>query len=348
MKWIIALNLLKLQLIFAFNVSPNPNLVFQNPHKGSRPSYFGFSLNLRKTHILIGAPRANSTLSTQKNVVEPGMIYRCTYDENCNAFILDTATGSVYNESDANNLRANQFLGFSMDGHETENDTFVACVPKRVSYRANEISMVGVCYFTNDTKDLAPKNIFKVLTWKNINAQTAENGFSVHVPDDKNEFITGCPNWGSVKTPELGSLIKYDFNLVKNSTKDNPYQGVVADIPTIANTSYFGYAVTSGKFLLPNDLKLFYAVSAPRADNNSYVMIFPGIVPNLMENSLKLIEEQQFSYFGYAIVCDDFNNDGRPDLAVSAPFYSENNSFENGAVYVYLNNATDVRNLSLH
>lgn len=43
-------------------------------------------------------------------------------------------------------------------------------------------------------------------------------------------------------------------------------------------------------------------------------------------------------YFGYAVVCEDFNNDGFTDIAVSAPFNSRGgSSFETGAVYVHRN-----------
>lgn len=43
-------------------------------------------------------------------------------------------------------------------------------------------------------------------------------------------------------------------------------------------------------------------------------------------------------YFGYALVAEDFDNDGFTDLAIAAPFHSKGgDSFENGAVYIYQN-----------
>lgn len=47
---------------------------------------------------------------------------------------------------------------------------------------------------------------------------------------------------------------------------------------------------------------------------------------------------QQFGeYFGYSLLSEDFNGDGLPDLAVAAPLYSVPGSYENGAVYIFLN-----------
>lgn len=44
-------------------------------------------------------------------------------------------------------------------------------------------------------------------------------------------------------------------------------------------------------------------------------------------------------YFGYALVAEDFDNDGYTDLAISAPFHSYGDEgFDNGAVYIYKNN----------
>lgn len=42
-------------------------------------------------------------------------------------------------------------------------------------------------------------------------------------------------------------------------------------------------------------------------------------------------------YFGYSLVTEDFDGDGFPDLAIGAPFNSNDGSYENGAVYVFKN-----------
>lgn len=42
-------------------------------------------------------------------------------------------------------------------------------------------------------------------------------------------------------------------------------------------------------------------------------------------------------YFGYSVLTDDLNGDGLTDVVVSAPQYSINAMFDNGAIYVFLN-----------
>lgn len=57
---------------------------------------------------------------------------------------------------------------------------------------------------------------------------------------------------------------------------------------------------------------------------------------------------QQFGeYFGYSLLTEDFDNDGFPDLAIGAPFYSKDGSYENGAVYIYKNHGSS-SNFALH
>jgi FG-GAP repeat len=52
-------------------------------------------------------------------------------------------------------------------------------------------------------------------------------------------------------------------------------------------------------------------------------------------------------YFGYAVMADDFNDDGLPDLVISAPFHHQTNGYESGAVYVYKNKG-NVRSSLIH
>lgn len=42
-------------------------------------------------------------------------------------------------------------------------------------------------------------------------------------------------------------------------------------------------------------------------------------------------------YFGYAVLAEDINDDGLTDVIVSAPQHSISGSFDDGAIYVFLN-----------
>lgn len=104
-------------------------------------------------------------------------------------------------------------------------------------------------------------------------------------------------------------------------------------------SSYFGYAVTSGLFNKPEDNKTYYVGSAPRATNYNTVglVLIYDIQNKKFTLKMSLLGTQTGEYFGYSLLVEDFNNDGLPDLAVSAPMYSVDSYLENGAVYIYLN-----------
>lgn len=327
-------------LIHTFNVSPYPNLILKSPlRRTTRSSYFGFSLNLRKTHILIGAPRANTAYSYK----EPGMIFKCTFDENCVTFNLDTYPSEKIKKI-GNEFKDFQLLGFSMDGHETENDKFVACAPKHMT-NGTEYYLFGVCYYVDNTASNQP-HVYKIAPLRDNsrilfpdkwpNYAFGESGFSVHVTEDQNQIISGCPGVAKWK----GSINQFDFYYKRHY---DGYQGIVPDVTlvstkTLHEDSYFGYAITSGKFLRPKSDFLFYVSSAPRKNYEGRVFIFYH--ENYEYKIYHTLKGDQYgSYFGYAIVCDDFNNDGKPDLAVSAPLFTEDGYHENGAVYIYLNQA---------
>ena len=79
-----------------FNLSPSPNIIIKKPElttflEQTRSSYFGFSLNLRRNHVLIGAPRSQSTLEQQRKVQETGAVYKCNFEDSqpCHPYHFD-------------------------------------------------------------------------------------------------------------------------------------------------------------------------------------------------------------------------------------------------------------------
>lgn len=79
--------------------------------------------------VLVGAPRAQSTLETQQNINETGAIYRCTfepaaclpynYDELGNIEAEDTGDQFTRERKD------HQWLGAVMDGSSSDDDRFI-------------------------------------------------------------------------------------------------------------------------------------------------------------------------------------------------------------------------------
>lgn len=82
--------------------------------------------------VLIGAPRAQSTLEAQRKVNETGAVYKCSFDKsstaNCAPFVFD-AFGNFkadYNQyTHDNEKKDHQWLGASMDGNENDGEKFV-------------------------------------------------------------------------------------------------------------------------------------------------------------------------------------------------------------------------------
>lgn len=60
-----------------------------------------------------------------------------------------------------------------------------------------------------------------------------------------------------------------------------------------------------------------------------------------------LQSQEMGEYFGYALVAEDFDNDGFDDLAIAAPFHKKNrDSYDNGAVYIFKN--SEGKSFDLH
>lgn len=335
--------------IFSYNISPVPNIILRHlnrtKNESSRSAFFGFSLNLRKDHIMIGAPRANSTLENDYDVKEPGQVYKCDFDGNCEEFLMGQEMKSD------KRVRSEQFFGFSMDGFENENDDFIACAPKRAVNETVDYRMIGSCFYVkntrknygNDSKVIEllnePKNYFINLKVSSDMLQTpfyayGESGFSVHIPNNKKEVLIGSPGVYMY----LGTISKFEFSSSAQITGDvRSWDSSQEKI--LYKESHFGYAITSGQFLIPKNGTIFYVSSAPKRYNG--IVIFFEIVEKNGTSYHKIHHyikgPLMGANFGYALVCDDFNNDGKPDLVVSAPFYGMKKSYDNGKVFLYLN-----------
>lgn len=344
----------------SFNLSPTPNVIFRKPDKTTfmkqyESSYFGYAINLRTNSILVGAPKAQSSVEIQKNINSTGAVYKCT---------LDSGKCSDYNfDSDGNvggTLKDFQMLGASMDGLESEADKFVVCAPKlnlvdhKIDPKTDLITenwyTQGVCYVVENSSTPNPHRPNKMAPvvsshmMKNLytfNYHYAESGFSSHISNDQREIVIGCPGVDAWR----GSILRYTL---ADKKKHIPNTRLNDEFDRLDHT-YFGYAVSSIS-VAPD--KLLYVASAPRNKNLlGDVFVFDIVyVENPLKTKLKVHSRlsggQMGDYFGYAILADDFNDDGYVDLAISAPMYKNENekkSFDRGAVYVFLNDG-DVSN----
>ncbi|XP_016977688.2 integrin alpha-PS3-like [Drosophila rhopaloa] len=332
----------------AFNFSPHPNLVINFPKlpkthlKQTRSSYFGYSLVIRPNSIIVGAPRAQSTLDSQKTINETGAIYRCSLSSgSCSPYVLDPL-GDV-NAPDKgltwdSDRKDFQWLGGSMDGGTGDKDKLIVCAPRFYTPTPLNYLMHGVCYWIQNTVTANPVNVSRISPFRSKTEQVKNNiviyymgqlGHSAHVANDGNnsQFLFGAPgirNWkGSVVRCRQDGPAHYDDQIFEPSRQ--------------AFNNYFGYALSSGYFNSDSPSTLLYLTSAPKANSLSgevYIFDFQG---RSIRKLLWLRGEQLGEYFGYSILAEDLNGDGKTDIIISAPLHALKNSYDTGAIYVFIN-----------
>ncbi|XP_049542745.1 integrin alpha-PS3-like [Anopheles darlingi] len=337
----------------------------------NRSSYFGYTVNLRVSGVFIGAPRAQSQLESQRNIHEPGAVYKCSYTSasGCWPFHLDKE-GNIHVERYDGYIRSERkdyrLLGAAMDGLTADGNWFVACAPKAIGELNEQYHLHGVCYVIDDTRasnisetphKIKPFMLNKMQGYKLPNNKKVyfymlgQLGFNVHVTDDGTEIIIGAPGvmeWtgtviryrrNSNKTRRVAwnnVHVVYDRYYSHETTVPNPIR-----LETLGTFSYFGYAVSSGHFLA--NQKVLYVASAPLSKEGRGLVLIFDYVQQPLENEIGISVLQTITghqlgeYFGYALLTEDFNNDGLPDLAIAAPMHGVTMEFDNGVVYVYQN-----------
>ncbi|XP_036332455.1 integrin alpha-PS3-like, partial [Rhagoletis pomonella] len=319
--------------------------------------------------IIVGAPRAQSTLPAQRNINETGAIYHCTLSatSTCNPYVIDDRGNITIENFDSytydNEARDNQWLGAAMDGGTKDTDKLLICAPRFLTPTANDYLMNGICYWVKDTLNDNPTKVQRIspLRLKSEQRKTvnnhptfyymlAEEGLSAHVTDNNEEFVIGAPgisNWkGSAihvrkRFEEDPILSRRDTSERKRVTRQIEFSGqYVLNTEDQASDSYFGYAVGSGYFDSKDKDRLMYVATAPQANLQSgeaYLYKYSE------DSTLKLTRVYVFrgthfgEYFGYSLLTEDLNGDGLTDVVISAPQYSTSGSFDDGAIYVFLN-----------
>lgn len=292
-------------------------------------------------------------------------------DTLCEPFVFEHAgnlpDGKASSLTFDGEMRDNQWLGASMDGGVEDTDQLVVCAPRMFTnavYSRLDVQLNhGICYWTADTTAAEPTQpvakIKPLILKENRLAKEngddvyfymlGEEGISVHVTDNGKEVLIGAPgvsNWkGTVirfrqdEQHESGGMSRRSVSVA--TTDDYISQVPNPSLWAQPQYSYFGYAVSSGYF--ESDDQLLYVASAPQANQQQGEVYIFDIVDGVANSQTIRIHHtfasgQMGEYFGYSLVVDDFNGDNWPDLAVGAPFHSnDETSFENGVVYVFLN-----------
>ncbi|XP_016972382.1 integrin alpha-PS3-like [Drosophila rhopaloa] len=340
----------------AFNISPSPNQVKKFPNlkthlKQTRSSYFGYTLVIRNTSIIVGAPRAQSTIEPQNNINETGAIYWCPLtNDACSPYVLDSEGNvNASRKDEYHSIRKDfQWLGGSMDGGTRDTDKLLVCAPRLYaqSIIQNNNYMNGVCYWLQNTTNSSNSTLKQVnrispLRAKNMQVVNdsyyyimAELGLSAHVTDNNLKFLIGAPGIDTWR----GSVILVEDVASKKNTPEYHKTHVLQ--PKNWQQPYdstFGYAVSSGYFDSLNTSHLLYVATAPHANNRSGEAYIFDVRGESIQRYKDFRGEKFGEYFGYSVLAEDLNGDGKTDVIISAPFHSLDGCIESGAVYVFIN-----------
>ena len=372
------LTLALIQLSSCINISPVPNFSFKLPSENAkvsktRSTYFGYSINLRKSSIMIGAPRSNSTVFGQKTVDEPGVIFKCNLDTDQVCYSYNFDVKGNYDKHEKYDLRKKdyQMLGAVISGGSSESDPLVVCAPnfRAVECNTNPCKQTnetghfvnGICFTVDQTNSNEPVNVRQLSPLSQRNKQFEDknkeiylyhngmSGFSAGISEN-NEIIIGCPGVLFFS----GSFTRYQPRKSQPDILDTRRND------RTSTNNYFGYAVSSGMFRGMKKKVISYVASVPSRTMrpkdkynrpgqklhayNGTAVIFDFKNPETLKHiqTIEVVSGSQFGeYFGYSLITEDFNNDGFADLAVSAPLYSKDSETESGAVYVFLNNGRE-------
>nr|CAD7588151.1 unnamed protein product [Timema genevievae] len=295
-----------------------------------------------RSRLVVGAPRANSTLQNHQNIFQPGVTYQCdlSQDNKCSQIVLDpTGNGKklAANGFSYKHKKDNAWIGGAIDVVEgRENSPLVVCGPRwKNNINIDYYLMNGICYWSSPSSISRPDR--KAEEWLPLLGSNKQ-GYTIK-PKHSDENSTEVFYYAYGEAGISVHLVK-DESGFKQPYAPNPYYTL-----KLTSVGYFGYSLGSGQFF-QNASQTLYVSGAPRAaDYKGKVFIFDFPWNNDMPLKILLELEgyQMGEYFGATLCVVDLNNDGLDDLVVGAPLHSlgiHNSGLptgDEGRVYVYIN-----------
>ncbi|XP_061688753.1 integrin alpha-5-like isoform X2 [Syngnathoides biaculeatus] len=323
----------------SFNLDTEKRVVFTGP----LGSYFGYSVeffgNSSSPSILIGAPKGNTS---QPGITEGGAVFMCHWNQtNCSIINFDKQGDQYFYINDVNTqieFKSQQWFGATV---RSQGNNVLACAPRyywRTEHDTPFSDVTGTCYLSVDNlKSFVEYAPCRTERHGPAGQGYCQGGFSADLTKD-GRVVLGGPGsfyWqGQLISATPDEIVKayypsYFLLSVAGQIQTGQVQGSYDD-------SYLGYSVAVGEF--SGDDEEDFITGVPKG-----LMLY-GLVSILNARDLKSLlnvtGEQMGSYFGYAVVATDINNDGLDDLVVGAPMFMDRGSTgrpeELGKVYVYL------------
>ncbi|VDI79795.1 integrin alpha 9 [Mytilus galloprovincialis] len=302
-----------------------------------------------KKWILVGAPTSQDKFQT--NVNKPGALFKCDpngISSSCeqieigrggNVKDTDYAGNQIYHGKD------NGWLGGSL----AVGDAVLICAPRwqnNIETLENQSPlshMNGICYEIPRVLDTFTIGKYPFLS-KDKDQRTLNEshyyyhymhgmmGMSAQYTGDTDEImLIGAPGLRDAS----GGLVEFGNNVVKIASESYDQE---------RNNDYFGYALTSGKFL--GDGANYIALGGPRGNSGTgQVKIVKLVNTSYYEVKAIVNGVEPGSYFGSVLCAVDVDNTKNSDvLVVGAPFYGNltqinidvnNINEDEGKVYVY-------------
>ncbi|PAV85584.1 hypothetical protein WR25_24965 isoform E [Diploscapter pachys] len=316
-----------LALIFisinAFNVDTKNALVHSHSN-----GHFGYSIDFYNEQkgmpvLIVGAPEAHSTNPNLIGIRRPGAVFACSVNKKaCREVFIDKKQG---NEHRLNGSvlapiedKADQYFGATVRSNK-KRDRIVMCAPKYKYFfsKFEVIEPVGTCFF-------AENGFQKTEEFASCRQEPARHGrhrfgygqcgFSAAVPDkfkkDDERIFIGAPGvwyW-------QGAIFSQN---VRNVT-DRPnteYGGKEYD------HDMMGYATATGD--LDGDGIDDIVAGVPRGNDLIGKIVLYTSHLKMMVNLTDTISPQQGEYCGSSLAVSDVNNDGRDDIIVGCPFFTD-------------------------
>ncbi|XP_058470090.1 integrin alpha-V [Solea solea] len=319
----------------SFNLDEDNAYVFSGPER----SYFGFSVdffkptNNRRSDVLIGAPRANTSGSS---VVERGGVFSCPWKDSVSCQLMQFDSSDDRKKDGAQmEFKSKQWFGASV---KSDGEHVLACAPlyQWSTFGVSEREPVGTCFLKKGTS-VVEYSPCRSRAYSPEGQGFCQAGFSADFLKN-NRVVVGGPGSFYWQGQLISDDISEIFSRYDSSSYVMPYGNTQTTKSAGAqyDDSYLGYSVTVGDF--NDDGKEDYVTGVPRGDKAlGYVSIFNGIN---MESMVNFTGSQMAAYFGHSVSAADLNNDGLVDVLVGAPLFMDRGSDgklrEVGQVSVYL------------